>query len=151
MQKCLLLVGLLAGAVVLNAPAIAQETHSQPGNITTAQGQQLAQTKETPSVKQIEPLRKSPPSKQLIIEGNKIKTIPGYKLQSGGNQVAARAIGGTGGLGLTADCKCTGGTGDCNLTTSGDTAVCSRAPGSPCNGSCGWKINMPKARSRVMQ
>jgi len=78
--------------------------------------------------------------KGLVIQGNRLKVAPGYVLKKvSNNQVRARPAGGSSGLeDNLASCACQGGTGDCDMSMSGDVAICSRSPGSPCSGSCGW-------------
>lgn len=77
--------------------------------------------------------------KGMVIQGNQLKAMPGYVLGKGSTKrVLARPAGG--GLGFDADCGCHGGTGDCDIAISGGTAICSRSPGAPCSGSCGWTL-----------
>ncbi len=82
--------------------------------------------------------------KGFVVQGNRIKTKPGYVFKKGPkNQVSVmRAINGAGGLTVT--CKCMDGNGECAISTSDDVAVCSKNPGNVCNGSCAWDLNGPK-------
>lgn len=78
----------------------------------------------------------------LVVQGNQLKAAPGYVLESGlNNQVTARRLGVDGGI--TKECRCTGGTGNCGVATSGPVAVCSISPSGPCNGSCTWEDPIP--------
>ena len=77
--------------------------------------------------------------KGIAIQGNQLKATPGYVLEKGPNkQVLARPA--RGGLGFTANCGCSGGTGMCDMAAQDDVAVCSKAPSAPCSGQCTWKL-----------
>ena len=79
-------------------------------------------------------------SKAMVIQGDRLKAAPGFVLEKGPNkQVLARPAGG-GLLTSRAECSCSGGTGACDAAISGDTAICSRSPASPCSGTCSWKF-----------
>ncbi len=78
----------------------------------------------------------------LTVQGNQLKAAPGYVLEKGpNNQVSAKRLGVDGGI--TKECRCTGGTGNCGVATSGPVAVCSISPSGPCNGSCTWEDPLP--------
>lgn len=84
----------------------------------------------------------TPKTGGLIVQGNQLKAAPGYVLEKGpNNQVSARRMGVDGGI--TKECRCTGGTGNCGVATSGPIAVCSISPSGPCNGSCTWEDPIP--------
>lgn len=84
----------------------------------------------------------APKTGGLIVQGNQLKATPGYVLEKGpNNQVSARRLGVDGGI--TKECRCTGGTGNCGVGTSGPIAVCSISPSGPCNGSCTWEDPIP--------
>lgn len=79
-------------------------------------------------------------AKGIVIQGDRLKAAPGHVLEKGSSkQVLARPAGG-GGLTSRAECSCSGGSGACDAAISGDTAICSRSPASPCSGSCSWKF-----------
>ena len=81
-----------------------------------------------------------PNAKGLTIQGNRLKAISGYVLKKGPkNQVSARRASGS--LGGTATCQCTK-TGNCEMSSQGDTAICSKDPGKPCHGSCEWELGV---------
>lgn len=124
-QTYMLFVGSLALMLIIGALAAqAQDTAVKKGGTWTAH------------------TVKKPKSQGLILRGStQLKAMSGYVLGPvSGNQVSARQIGG-GGLGMTADCTCKGGTGKCSITSSGDTAICSRNPATPCNGACKWDLS----------
>jgi hypothetical protein len=80
----------------------------------------------------------SPNPQGAMIQGNQLKAAPGYVLEKGPkNQVAARKASG-GGLGITKECKCDGGTGNCGVSSTDTIAVCSVSPSGPCSGTCKW-------------
>lgn len=83
---------------------------------------------------------KAPPKGEgAVVQGNQLKALPGYVLQPGpNNTVSARRAGGGGGLGLSVECICDGGTGNCSIGTSGPIATCTVQPNGPCNGTCKW-------------
>ena len=75
----------------------------------------------------------------VVIRGNQLKAMPGYVLEKGPNkQVLARPAGG--GLGHSIECACHGGTGNCSVGFSGDSAICFTSQGGPCSGKCEWKV-----------
>jgi hypothetical protein len=70
----------------------------------------------------------------VTVQGAKVKANSGFVLEVKQNQVSARKIGG--GLGLALDCVCKYGTGNCEPSSSGDQAVCTKTAGAPCLGQC---------------
>lgn len=77
----------------------------------------------------------------LILQGSKLKAMRGYVLERApNNQISARLVGG-GPLGGTATCGCSGA-GNCDMSTSGDIAVCAKSPGKPCHGKCEWGLGI---------
>jgi len=86
----------------------------------------------------------------VIVQGNQLKAAPGYVLEPGPkNQVTARRLGVDGGI--TKECRCTGGSGNCGVATSGPVAVCSISPSGPCNGSCTWEDPLPAGGVKGLQ
>jgi hypothetical protein len=87
----------------------------------------------------------NPKIEGVVIQGNKIKALPGYTLQPGpNNQMIVRRAGG-GPLGHTfPGCGCKGGSGSCTISTdSGGTGgSCYKRSTDTCNGQCGFNANV---------
>ena len=84
----------------------------------------------------------APKTKGVMVQGNRLNAMPGYVLEKGqNNQVSAKRARGGGSAG-TATCGCEGGTGECEISAQEGTAICSRSPGTPCNGTCAWDLGI---------
>lgn len=93
----------------------------------------------------------APKPKGAIVQGNQLKAAPGYTLKKGpNNTVSAMRAGISGPSAGNWSCACKGGTGACNGSSSGDTAVCSKDPGNVCNGTCEWKLGVTGAAGGTM-
>jgi len=94
------------------------------------------------------------PLQGAVVQGDQLRTSPGYILEKGtNNQMTVRSKAG-GGSDWTLNCGCVQGTGSCIPTVSNsplgvpsgptglpqDVAVCAKSPNGPCTGQCGWTL-----------
>lgn len=150
-RKAVVLV--LASALVLVAGAGSAETLGQtpttsneatqqpceePGSfdVAAAKGQQApsedVQDRAVPRTKV--PGGAAPQTKGVVVEGNRLRALPGFVLESGpNNQVAVRRAGGLGAT--TFQCSCSGN-GTCTSHVGPDTALCYKDTGDTCNSAC---------------
>lgn len=87
------------------------------------------------------------PKEGLIVQGNKLKAMPGYVLKKGANnQVTARRRAGGDHPDHTLTCGCMGATGHCSVGWSDNQAWCFSSESKPCDGKCDWFVG-PKTKA----
>ena len=87
----------------------------------------------------------APKPEGAMIQGNRLTAAPGFVLQKGpNNTVSAKRAGGASSS-SSWSCSCKGTGGSCDGSATGDVAVCSKTPGSPCLGECQWKAGISGA------
>ncbi|HTN71142.1 MAG TPA: hypothetical protein VMO00_08630 [Methylomirabilota bacterium] len=87
----------------------------------------------------------------VTVQGNQIKTLPGYTLEKGpNNQLMARKAGG--GLGAIPGCGCVGGGGTCTVETSssGTSGQCYKRKGDTCKGECTFSFSATGGGGAIM-
>ena len=93
------------------------------------------------------PVTKAPQLEGAVIEGNRIRALPGYVLEPGPNNqlMVRKRAGGSSGPGAIPGCGCVGGTGGtCTVSTDGkDSGSCYKRSGDTCTGECKFTVSTP--------